>query len=298
MVKTLSELHDLALIGKRKKLVLAAAHDRHALQAAISASAKGLVDIALVGDIIKVEEMLNSMNHDIRGVEIINEPDNERAAEIAVRMVSEKHADIVMKGCLPTSCLLKAVLNKEWGLRSGDLLSHLSIFELPAYHKLLSLTDAAMNIAPDLNAKVSILNNAVNYLLKLKIETPKVAILSAVETVNPDIESSVHAATITKMADRGQIKNCIVDGPLALDNAININSARIKKINSPVAGDADLILGNDLDSSNALYKSFIYLASARCAAVIVGARAPIVLTSRADSDETKLNSIVLAACTN
>ena len=155
-----------------------------------------------------------------------------------------------------------------------------------------------MNIAPDLNAKVSILNNAVNYLLKLKIETPKVAILSAVETVNPDIESSVHAATITKMADRGQIKNCIVDGPLALDNAININSARIKKINSPVAGDADLILGNDLDSSNALYKSFIYLASARCAAVIVGARAPIVLTSRADSDETKLNSIVLAACTN
>ena len=296
MVKTLSELHEIALSGKKKKLVLAAAHDRHALQAAISASKLGLVDVSLVGNRIKIEEILYGMSLDISGIEITNEPDNERAAEIAVRMVSEKYADIVMKGCLPTSCLLKAVLNKEWGLRTGDLLSHLSVFEIPAYHKLLALTDAAMNIAPDLKAKISILNNAVNYLLKLKIINPKVAILSAVETVNPDIESSVHAAAITKMADRGQVKNCIVDGPLALDNAINIDSARIKKINSPVAGDADLLLGADLDSSNALYKSFIYFGNARCAAVIVGARAPIVLTSRADTDEIKLNSIALAAC--
>ncbi len=295
MLKRLSELHDLARIHKKKKIVLAAAHDQNALEAVIHASENGIVDAILVGDEIKIKEISDKAGLNISGFQLIHEPDNNKAAAISVKMVSEKKADIVMKGQLSTSSLLKAVLNKEWGLRSGELLSHLALFEIPAYHKLLALTDAAMNIAPDLKGKISILNNAVGYLRKLGIDQPKVALLSAVETVNPDMKSSMEAAVLAKMADRGQITDCIVDGPFAFDNAISKKSAQLKKIDSPVAGDADLVLGDDLDASNALYKAFIYFAQAKCAAVIVGATAPVVLTSRADSDETKLNSIALAA---
>jgi phosphate butyryltransferase len=190
---------------------------------------------------------------------------------------------------------LKAVLNKEWGLRSGSLLSHLALFDLPEYHKILALTDAAMNISPDLQEKQKIIENAVGYLNQIGIENPRVAVLSAVETVNPSIPYSLDEATLAKMSDRGQIKNCIIDGPFALDNAISAKSADIKKINSAVAGDADLLVGDDLDVSNAIYKSFIYFAKASCAAVIVGAKAPVVLTSRADDDQTKQFSISLAA---
>lgn len=295
MLKRLSELHDLARIHKKKKIVLAAAHDQNALEAVIHASENGIVDAILVGDEIKIKEISDKAGLNISGFQLIHEPDNNKAAAISVKMVSEKKADIVMKGQLSTSSLLKAVLNKEWGLRSGELLSHLALFEIPAYHKLLALTDAAMNIAPDLKGKISILNNAVGYLRKLGIDQPKVALLSAVETVNPDMKSSMEAAVLAKMADRGQITDCIVDGPFAFDNAISKKSAQLKKIDSPVAGDADLVLGDDLDASNALYKAFIYFSQAKCAAVIVGATAPVVLTSRADSDETKLNSIALAA---
>jgi phosphate butyryltransferase len=295
MFKTLSDLHELARAHKKKKLVLAAAHDQNALDAVKNAASNGIIDVVLVGDRFKIEEISTKCGYDLSGFEMVHEPDNEKAAEIAVRMVSDKKADIVMKGQLSTSCLLKAVLNKEWGLRSGELLSHLALFEIPAYHKLLALSDAAMNIAPDLNGKLAILKNAVNYLRKLGLEKPKVAVLSAVETVNPDLRSTMDAAALSKMADRGQIRDCFIDGPFALDNAISKKSAEIKKINSPVAGDADLLIGHDIDSSNAIYKSFIYFGQAKCAAVIVGASAPIVLTSRSDSDDTKLNSIALAA---
>jgi phosphate butyryltransferase len=295
MFTSLSDLHEMARSNKKKKLVLAAAHDQNAIEAVINAFSKGIIDVVLVGNKQKINDISNRICQDISGFELIDEPDNERAAEIAVRMVSENHADIVMKGHLGTSCLLKAVLNKEWGLRSGDLLSHLALFELPSYHKVLGLTDAAMNIAPDFKAKISMLKNAVNFLRSIGIEKPKVAMLSAVETINPDLKSSMEAAVIAKMAERGQIENCIVDGPFALDNAISKKSAEIKNLRSPVAGDADLLFGDDIDASNAIYKSFIYFGQAKCAAVIVGTKAPIVLTSRADNDETKLNSIALAA---
>lgn len=295
MLRKLSDLHELARKHQKKKLVLAAAHDANAMEAAIHASNNGIIDVILVGDEAKIKEISEARGFDIGGFLLIDEPDNDKAAAIAVKMVSEKKAQIVMKGHLSTSALLKAVLNKEWGLRNGELLSHLALFELPTYHKLLALTDAAMNIAPDLKAKVSIIKNAVGYLRKLEVETPKVAVLSAVETVNPDMRSTVEAAALAKMGDRGQIANCVIDGPFAFDNAISEKSAKLKNIHSPVAGDADLVLGHDLEASNALYKSFIYFAQAQCAAVIVGASAPIVLTSRADSDETKLNSIALAA---
>lgn len=298
MLKKLSDLHELARKHQKKKLVLAAAHDQNALEAVIHASGNGIVDVVLVGDVTKIQEICQKQGYDISGFELINEPDNDKAAAISVKMVSEKKAEIVMKGHLSTSSLLKAVLNKEWGLRSGELLSHLALFEVDSYHKILGLTDAAMNIAPDFKGKVSIIKNAVNYMHKLGLENPKVAVLSAVETVNPDMKSSMEAAALSKMADRGQIKGCIIDGPFAFDNAVSEKSAKLKNIQSPVAGDADLVVGDDLDASNALYKSFIYFAKAKCAAVIVGAAAPVVLTSRADSDETKLNSIALAAAIN
>lgn len=298
MLTKLSDLHQMARARAKKKLVLAAAHDQNALEAVVNAFENGIVDVVLIGDKPLIEEICRKADLDISAFELLHEPDNNRAAELSVKMVSEKKADILMKGHLGTSSLLRAVLNKEWGLRSGELLSHLALFEMPAYHKIIALTDAAMNIAPDLKGKVSIIKNAVNYLIKLGINQPKVAVLSAVETVNPDMKSSMDAAALAKMAERGQISGCIIDGPFAFDNAISKKSAELKKINSPVAGDADLLVGDDLDVSNALYKSFIYFAQAKGAAIIVGATAPIVLTSRADSDETKLNSIALAAAIN
>jgi phosphate butyryltransferase len=298
MLTKISDLHQMARTQSRKKLVLAAAQDQNALEAVINASENGIVDVVLIGDKPLIEQICQKADLDISTLELLHEPDYEKAAALSVKMVSEKKADILMKGHINTSCLLRAVLNKEWGLRSGELLSHLALFELPAYHKIIAITDAAMNISPDLKGKVSIIKNAVNYLIKLGISKPKVAVLSAVEIVNPDMKSSMEAAALAKMGDRGQISNCIIDGPFAFDNAVSKKSADLKKINSVVAGDADLLVGDDLDVSNAIYKSFIYFAQAKCAAVIVGATAPIVLTSRADSDETKLNSIALAAAIN
>ncbi len=281
-----------------KRLVLAAAHDENALDAVVNASKKGIIEGILVGNRTMIEEIAQRHGFDLQAFRIIDEPDNEKAAAAAVKLVKDQEADILMKGNLATSSLLRAVLNKEWGLRTGELISHLALFELPTYHKIIALTDAAMNIAPDLNGKVSLIKSATAYLRKLGIEMPKVAVLSAVETVNPDMKSTLDASALAKMADRGQIKGCIIDGPLAFDNAISRKSAEHKGIKSAVAGDADLLVASDLDAANALYKAFIYFAQAKCAAIILGASAPIVLTSRADSDETKLNSIALAAAIN
>jgi len=294
-MKNLIDLHQLAKAKRKKKLVLAAAHDDNALEAVVNAFKAGIVEAVLVGNKDKIIEIAQKNNFDLKSFEIIDEKDVDKAAAIAVKMVHDKQGDILMKGNLGTANLLRAVLNKEYGLRSGELLSHLALFELTTYHKIIALTDAAMNIAPDFNGKVSIIKNSVEYLRKLGIEKPKVAVLSAVETVNPDMKSSMEASALAKMADRGQIKNCLIDGPLAFDNAVSKHSAEHKGIVSQVAGDADLIVGDDIEASNAMYKSFIFFAQAKCAAVIVGASAPIVLTSRADSDETKLNSIALAA---
>ncbi|MFP4065141.1 MAG: bifunctional enoyl-CoA hydratase/phosphate acetyltransferase [Bacteroidales bacterium] len=298
MLRKLSELHEKARGHSRRRLVLAAAHDAHAMGAVIHAHQNKLIEGILIGDEPKINDIASENNYDLSPLTVINEPDNAAAAARAVKMVGTKEADILMKGNLSTAILLKAVLNKEYGLRTGEQISHLALFELPAYHKLIGLTDAAMNIAPELAEKVSITRNAVEYFRKLGIEKPKVAMLSAVETVNPAMKSSMEASVIAKMGDRGQIKNCIIDGPLAFDNAISKKSAELKCITSPVAGDADLLVADDIDVANGLYKAFIYFAGARGAAVILGAAAPIVLTSRADNDETKLNSIALAAAVN
>lgn len=295
MFTSLSFLHEKARGHSRKRLVLAAAHDENALEALVEASARQIVDGILVGDQKKIESIAFSRGFDLGAFQIINEFDHDQAAAISTNMVRNGDADILMKGHLGTSNLLKAVLHKETGLRTGELISHLALFEHPAYHKIIGLTDAAMNIAPDLPGKLSLIRNAVACLRRLGIEQPKVAVLSAVETVNPDMKSAVDAAILAKMSERGQIRNCIVDGPFSFDNVISAESARIKGIVSPVAGDADLLVADDIEAANALYKSLVFFAGAKCAAIILGAAAPIVLTSRADSEETKLNSIALAA---
>ena len=214
---------------------------------------------------------------------------------MAAGMARDTKNSILMKGMVTTGMLMKAVLDKGNGLMSGNLLSHIAFFESPYYHKLLCITDAALNIAPDLHEKAGIIINAVNALHRLGIALPKVGILAAVETVNPKMEATIHAAMLVAMQKRNQIRDCLIDGPLALDNAISAEAARHKGIVSEVAGDADLLVAPEITSGNILYKSLIFLGGAVTAAMIVGASVPVVLTSRSDSDKSKFLSIALAA---
>lgn len=298
MLKKLSDLHEIVKQQKEpKRLVLAVAHDEHSMEAVSVAAKKKYIEAILVGDADEIKRIAEKNKKiDITNFQIIHEPDVNEAVAKAVKLVHYGEADILMKGNVGTSVLLKGVLNKEWGLRKADVLSHIALFEVEAYHhKLLALTDVAMNIAPDLNTKIGILNNSIEFLRKLGVPTPKVAVLGAVELVNESMPATIDAALLSKMAERGQIKNCIIDGPLAFDNAISAESAKHKGIKSNVAGDADLLLLPDIEAGNVLYKSFVFFANAKVAAVILGARAPIVLTSRSDKEESKLDSIVLAA---
>lgn len=296
MFKTLKELQNLIDTRKpRKRLALAVSQDAFSLDAVHKAYHAGIIDPVLIGS---KEETLriaaeNGFNFD--GVSFFDELSIEKSVEVAIRMVHDGRADILMKGKVGTPVLLKAVLNKEWGLRTGNLLSHLSIFEVESYHKLIAVTDVAMNIAPNLNEKIAIVNNSVAYFNRLGIARPKVAVLGAIEMVNENMKATLDAALLSKMNQRDQIKNCIIDGPLAFDNAISYSSALNKGIISEVAGDTDILLMPDIEVGNVLYKSLVWFAKAKVASLILGASAPIVLTSRSDSEESKFNSILLAA---
>ena len=202
---------------------------------------------------------------------------------------------MLMKGLLETSTILKAVLNKEVGLRTGRLMSHVAVFEIPVFDRLIFITDAALNMYPDLKAKVDIISNAVSVAHSLGIKNPKVAPICAVEVVNPDMPATIDASMLSKMSERGQIKGCVVDGPLAVDNALSEEAAQHKKINSPVAGKADILLLPNIEAANVMYKTLTYTTNSKSGGIIVGASAPVVLTSRADSPESKLNAIALAA---
>ncbi len=279
----------------RKKMVLAVAQDENAIEAAFTAHQRGIIELICVGDMAQIKEIASASKLDLTGIEIIDEKDKSLAVEIAIKLIKESKAQILMKGNISTSVLLKGVLNKDWGLNTGNLLSHFAIFEIKAYHKLLSITDVAMNIAPNLKEKTGIINNAVNFLAKIGIQNPKIAVVTAVETVSESMSATMDAAVLSKMADRGQIAKCIIDGPLAFDNAISKESAEHKGIKSDVAGDADILLMPDIEAGNILYKTLGFFTDSKLAAVILGAKVPIVLTSRADSEDAKLNSIYLAA---
>lgn len=294
-LKHLSELKQLLVDKPTRRLVLAAAQDQNSLSSVLMAARDGFIEPILVGDREAIQKLAAENSLDLSGVRVVHEPDTEMAVEIAVRMVRSNQADILMKGQVGTSSLLKGVLNKEWGLRSGALLSHFAIFEVAAYHKLIAVTDVAMNIAPNLQEKIAIVNNSVACLNKLGIEMPKVAVLGAVEMVSENMQATLDAALLSKMNQRDQIRHCIIDGPLAFDNAISLESAMHKGIRSDVAGDTDLLLMPDIEVGNVLYKSLVFFAHAGVAAVILGAIAPIVLTSRSDSDQAKYYSVLLAA---
>jgi phosphate butyryltransferase len=295
MITSFTEILKAVKKKSIKKVSVAVAQDEPVLEAVRDAINEGIAQAVLVGDRRAIEAIAGSIGMSLEGVEIIDEMDNVKASKIAVSLVSSKKADMVMKGLVDTATFLRAVLDKETGLRTGSLLSHVAVFEVPALQRLLILTDAAMNISPDLAAKKQILENAVGVAHAIGIEVPRDAPVCAVEVVNPDMQATIDAAVLSKMNDRGQIKGCIVDGPLAIDNAISEEAARHKGIQSPVAGHADIILVPNIESGNVMYKTLTYTANARIGAVLAGAAAPVILTSRADSPESKMNSIALAS---
>nr|WP_260631472.1 phosphate butyryltransferase [Neobacillus niacini] len=293
-----------SLINKATQLegntvAVAAAEDEEVIKAVIEALNRNLANFILFGDKEKIETIL-SVYYEIKNVNrtltVIHAESNILAAELAVRAVSNKEATVLMKGNIPTSILLKAVLNKQYGLRTGNVLSHTAVFEVPDFNRFTIVTDAGMNIAPDLEQKVQIIKNAATLARAIGIEYPKVAPIAAVEVVNPAMQATIDAAALSVMNKRGQITDCIVDGPLALDNAVSAIAAEHKGIHSEVAGKADILLVPTIEVGNVLYKSLIYFAKAKVGAVISGAKAPIVLTSRADSAESKLYSLALAIC--
>jgi phosphate butyryltransferase len=280
-------------------VAVAAAEDLEVIEAVIAALDRNLANFILFGDeekinsIIELKKQKNIRNNYLK---VINANSNAAAAELAVKAVFNKEANVLMKGNIPTNIFLKAVLNKEYGLRTGNVLSHIAAFEVPGFNRFTIVTDAAMNIAPDLEEKAQIIKNAVSLARSIGIEIPKVAPIAAVEVVNPAMQATLDAALLTVMNKRGQISDCIVDGPLALDNAVSTLAAEHKGIHSEVAGNADILLVPTIEVGNVLYKSLIYFANAKVGAVIAGAKAPIVLTSRADSAESKLYSLALALC--
>ncbi len=284
---------------EKKIVAVAAAEDEEVLEAVVLAVKRNLADFLLFGDSEKIMRILARLYPEYASnpsLIILPTTSLESAAEKAVKAVNQKEADVLMKGNVTTALLLKAVLNKDYGLRTGRVLSHVAVFEVEGFDRFTIITDAAMNIAPDLETKVQIAENSVGIARSIGISVPKVAPIAAVEIVNPSMQATTDAALLTQMNRRGQIKNCIIDGPLGLDNAVSSLAAEHKGIVSDVAGQADILLVPSIEVGNTLYKSLIYFAHAKVGAVIAGARAPIVLTSRADTAESKLYSLALALC--
>ena len=285
----------MASDGYKKTLSVAAAQDKEVLKAVTEAVRLNIINAILVGDADKITQISEQENFNLTNVQIIDEKDILKSAAKAVELVSQGKAQYIMKGMLGTSDLLRAVLNKEAGLRGNSLLSHVMIYEIPAYHKLLFLTDGGMVPYPELNDKIGIVNNAVKVAHSLGFCCPKVAPICAVEVVNPNMQATLDAASLTQMNKRGQIKGCIIDGPLGFDNAISKEAAEHKGIVSEVAGDTDILLVPNIESGNFLGKSMTYFAGGESAGVIVGAKCPVVLVSRADSARSKLYSIALGS---
>jgi len=293
MIKSFSDLMKQAKASGPKNVAVAVAQDEVVLEALSEAAAEKIATPILFGDKAAIEQAAKKAKVDIKGWEINDIKDMAEASKAAVKAVSSGKADFLMKGLVSTSIFLKAVLDKEVGLRTGRLLSHVAVMESKFYPKLFLLTDGGMNVKPDLMAKVDIINNAVGISRKLGVEKPKVAVLTALETVNPDMPETIDAAHLAKMNDRGQIKGCIVDGPLALDLAVSAEAAAHKKVKSLVAGDADIFLAPEIAAGNMLAKGLIYLGGAQAAGLIAGASRPVVMLSRSDSKQQKINSIAL-----
>jgi len=268
--------------------------ERSALEGAVNAAQAGLITPLLVGPRKEIEDTAKSAGIDLSNLEIIDAANSLESARQAVALVREGRAEVLMKGSLHTDELMSAVVSRDGGLRTGRRISHVFIMDVPTYHKVLIVTDAAINIAPALEDKVDIVQNAIDLAISLGLEKPKVAILCAVETVNSKMPATLDAAALCKMAERGQIKHGILDGPLAFDNAISKDAAQTKGIKSTVAGDPDILLAPDLEAGNILAKNLSFLANADSAGMVLGARVPVILTSRADSVRSRIASCGVA----
>jgi phosphate butyryltransferase len=296
MITTLDQIVERVKRAPAKRLAVAVAEDPHTIEAVGRAVNEKLVQAVLTGDEKSIRKVAGDAKVDPGLFEIVHEPDKAKALGLAIEKVRAGQADCLMKGLLDSSVYIRGIIDKEKGLLPpGKLLSHVTVIQAPAWKKLIVCGDVAVIPAPDLEAKIAILNYAIDVAHKLGIAEPKAALLSAVEKVSPKIPSTTDAAIIAKMADRGQIKGAIVDGPLALDVAFSEESARIKGIQSPVAGDADILVFPSIEAGNIFFKASTYLAQAELAAVVAGARCPCVLTSRGDSEDTKFYSIALAS---
>lgn len=294
MIERLEQIEEFVSGKVVGRIAVAAAHDESVLTSVKDVFDKGYANPILIGDKEKIFKIADLKGIDVSKMDIIKETDDSQSARIAVNLVNGGEADVLMKGYMQTADLLRVVLDKEKGIRTNRILSHIGIFEIESYPKLMFVTDGGINISPDLKQKAEIIQNAVIVANKLGIQKPKVAVLSAIEIVNPAMQSTVDAAALSKMAQRGQIRNCIIDGPLAMDNAINLDAALHKHIESEVAGDADILVVPNIESGNILVKSLVFLYKAKTCSILTGAKAPLVVTSRADSSMGKYLSILLA----
>lgn len=295
MIKTINELINKAKEIDSKTLVVACAADEHVLEAVEMARKENIINAILVGDADKINNILSNLGYDHNNFEIIDYKDKEQACLEAVKLVSSNEGFYLMKGLVDTSVILRAALNKEFGLRTQNRISHVSVMEVPTHDKLIYMSDGAMNIAPNVDEKRQIIENSVKIAHAVGNLNPNVGVIGAVEKVNPQMEATLHADELVKMNQNGTITGCTVGGPFAIDNAISKEAAKHKGITNPIAGDIDILIMPRIESGNVFYKTMMFLAGAKSASVISGAKKPIVLTSRADSKESKFYSIALGA---
>lgn len=281
--------------NSKKRVAVAAAHDEHTIEAVFRAAKDNLVEPVLIGNKEKISEIIKNLNVEYDLNSIISTENDKESAEKTVELINANKADFIMKGKLQTADLLKAVVDKEKGLRTGKVISHVAILEVPAYHKLLAITDGGMMMYPNAEEKKQILESAVDVFLAMGYECPKVAVLAAVETVNPKMPEAVDADILKKMNQSGEIKDCIVEGPISVDLTFSKESAEIKGYHSPVTGEADILLVPNITTGNIMSKALIEMANATMAGMIVGAKVPIVLTSRGATSQEKYLSLVLCA---
>ena len=295
MSKNFDDLFSKLKEVSTKKVAVAVAQDKPVLEAIKKATELNIAQAILVGDKEKIQEIAKAIDLDLSNYEIMDVKDPKKATLEAVKLVSSGHADMLMKGLIDTATFLRSILNKEVGLRTGKQMSHVAVFEIEGWDRLFFLTDVAFNTYPELKEKAAIINNAVSVAHACGIEKPKVGVVCPVEVVNPNMPSTVDAALLAKMSDRGQFKGCTVDGPFALDNAISLEAANHKGVKGEVAGKSDILMLPNIETGNVMYKTLTYFAPCKNGCLLVGTSAPVILTSRADTFETKVNSFALAA---
>jgi len=292
MIKNFKDIINLIKEKEARTVVVVKAEDIEILKAASEAKKEGIAKFILVGDTEKIKAM-GKEEFDLSAFTLINQKDEKKALMESLALIRSGSAHILMKGKISTSALLKGVLDKEMGLRGNSILSHCMVGKISSYDRFMFVTDGGMNLCPDLKTKVDIINNAIDLANKFGIDKPCVAALSAIETLNPDLPETLDAAVLSKMAARGQIKSCILDGPVAIDLALSEESARIKGVDTPIAGKTDIFLAPNITVGNILGKSIVYLAQGEAGGIILGAKAPVVMLSRSDGADIRLNSIAL-----